>query len=297
MSTNEDTSGENAAPSAAPHRNRGQRLISAIERRDHAAVRDGDLLAAISTTVDTRPATSGWTPIMMAVVAGDPEIVSTLLEAGGDAGEALLIASALERTEIALQLIGSGGNIGAVDEAGRNALSFAAQAGDVVLIRRLLEAGLDVNGRETCTGMTPLSRAALAGRDAAAVALIEAGASVTSTDSQGFTPLLYAASSAQTATSRCLLEAGADPNDRSPSGVSALGATISASAYFRQDKGALEVRPFDEAELLPVVELLVRWGAEVHPGGEELTRARELGYESVAASLSEYGCDELRQAS
>ena len=121
------------------------------------------------------------------------------------------------------------------------------------------------------------------------------GASVDLEDRQGFTPLHYAASSANRLTCRALLEGGADPNHRCGEGRSTVVAAISARAYFRLEDGSFEVRPYDEAELLPIVDLLLRWGAEVDPEGPELDRARELGYASIVKSLSEFSGEALRE--
>jgi hypothetical protein len=82
-------------------------------------------------------------------------------------------------------------------------------------------------------------------------------------------------------------------------GKSPLCAAITARAYFRKEGGACEVRPFDEGALLPVVDLLLRWGAEVLPdgaGADPVAMARALGYPLVEASLGEYGPEELRAA-
>ncbi len=278
-------------------RDLGERLIRSIERRDLDAIRSDDLQGAVESTVDTRPATSGWTPLMLAAATGDAEITDALLEAGGAPGEALLIACALGHTNVAGHLIEGGVDVQLQDRSGRNALSFAAQTGDEKLVGALLTAGLPVDLPEPASGMTALSRAALAGQAQACAKLLSAGASIDHVDQQGFTPLLYAASSAHETTCRALLEAGADPDHRAPDGCGALTATISARAYFRLEDGTHEVRPFDEAELLPIVELLARWGAEVRSDGEACRRAWELGYSAISSSLEEYACEPLREAS
>lgn len=278
-------------------RDLGQRLISAVERGDLEAIGGRDLQEALGSTVDTRPATSGWTPLMLAAAKGDADVTASLLESGGDPGEALLIACALGHTKVACKLIDGGVDVELQDRSGRNALSFAAQTGDEGLIGALLAAGLPVDLPERESGMTALSRAALAGRSEACGALLKAGAGMAHVDHQGFTPLLYAASSAHESVCRVLLEAGADPNDRSPDGCGALLAAISARAYFSLEGDDHEVRPFDEAQLLPIVELLARWGAEVELDGEACRRARSLGYSAIARSLAEYACEPLRAAS
>ena len=297
--TSEEQQDEQPKHRARTRRDPGRALMSAIERGDLRALSEQHLLDAVPATVDTRPATSGWTPLMMAAAAGEPEVVSALLDAGGDHGEALMIACALGRTAVSRLLIEDGADVSASDEAGRTALTFAAQRGSADTVRDLLEAGAEVDVCESGTGMTPLARAAVGGHGAAAAALLEAGAEVDAVDGRGFTPLLYAASAAQVDSCRTLLEAGADPNRQSSMGKSPLCAAITARAYFRKEGGACEVRPFDEGALLPVVDLLLRWGAEVLPdgaGADPVAMARALGYPSVGASLGEYGPEELRAA-
>ncbi len=291
--TNNDRSASEQ-PGAGGHR--GRRLLSAIERGDVATIRDGDLLKDLCSTVDDRPATSGWTPLMLAAAMGDDEVTQLLLEAGGDIGHALPIACALGHLDVARHLIAGGAELTLEDPGGMNALSLASQAGQDDLVEELLRAGLPVDAPESSTGMTALGRAALAGHATTVAALLSNGASVDLEDRQGFTPLHYAASSANRLTCRALLEGGADPNHRCGEGRSTLVAAISARAYFRLEDGSFEVRPYDEAELLPIVDLLLRWGAEVEPEGRELGRARELGYTSIVKSLSEFGVEALREA-
>ncbi|MBL6755031.1 MAG: ankyrin repeat domain-containing protein [Planctomycetes bacterium] len=292
-STNNDRSASEQ-PGAGGHR--GRRLLSAIERGDVATIRDGDLLKDLCSTVDDRRATSGWTPLMLAAAMGDDEVTQLLLEAGGDVGHALPIACALGHLDVARHLIAGGAELTLEDPGGMNALSLASQAGQDDLVEELLRAGLPVDAPESSTGMTALGRAALAGHATTVAALLSNGASVDLEDRQGSTPLHYAASSANRLTCRALLVGGADPNHRCGEGRSTLVAAISARAYFRLEDGSFEVRPYDEAELLPVVDLLLRWGAEVEPEGRELGRARELGYTSIVKSLSEFGVEALREA-
>ena len=291
-STNNDRSASEQ-PGTGGHR--GRRLLSSIERGDVATIRDGDLLEDLCSTVDDRPATSGWTPVMLAAAKGDDEITRLLLEAGGGIGHALPIACALGHRDVARSLIAGGADITLEDPGGMNALSFAAQAGCEDLVQDLIRAGLSVDARESNTGMTALGRAALAGHPGTVSTLLGAGAAVDHRDRRGLTPLTYAASSAHRLTCRALLEGGADPNQRCGEGRNALGAAISARAYFRLEDGSFEVRPYDEAELLPIVDLLLRWGAEVDPEGPELDRARELGYASIVKSLSEFSGEALRE--
>ncbi|MGB0330371.1 MAG: ankyrin repeat domain-containing protein [Planctomycetota bacterium] len=287
--------GRRASEQQGAGEHRGRRLLSCIERGDVATIRDEGLLEELCSTVDDRPASSGWTPVMLAAAKGDDEITRLLLEAGGGAGHALPIACALGHRDVARSLIAGGADITLEGPGGMNALSFAAQAGNDDLVQDLIRAGLSVDARESSTGMTALGRAALAGHPDTTSTLLGAGASVDHRDRRGLTPLLYAASSAHRLTCRALLEGRADPNQRCDEGRSTLGAAISARAYFQLEDGSFEVRPYDEADLLPIVDLLLRWGAEVDPAGSELGRARGLGYATIVKTLSEFSGEADRE--
>ena len=109
--TSEEQQDERPKRRARTRRDPGRALMSAIERGDLRALSEQHLLDAVPATVDTRPATSGWTPLMMAAAAGEPEVVSALLDAGGDHGEALMIACALGRTAVSRLLIEDGADV------------------------------------------------------------------------------------------------------------------------------------------------------------------------------------------
>ena len=102
-------------------------------------------------------------------------------------------------------------------------LLAAARDGQVEVVRTLLQEGADVNAARG-DGLTALHLAAEAGNQAAAEALLAAGAAVDAGTRIGrYTPLHLAVRSGHGAVAARLLEAGADPNARTTnSGVTAL---------------------------------------------------------------------------
>jgi ankyrin repeat protein len=94
-------------------------------------------------------------------------------------------------------------------------LHFAAQDGDLSLIKRLLAEGFDINAFDGL-GMTPLHWAAKREHLEAAAFLIEAGADVNARDEAriGDTALGEVAGNCSYEMARLLVDAGADPSIR-----------------------------------------------------------------------------------
>ena len=76
-------------------------------------------------------------------------------------------------------------------EAGLTPLSWAALAGKVEIVERLIKAGADVNGKNR-EGTTPLHEAGFMGQDEIAALLLQNGADVRARDENGQIPLNYA---------------------------------------------------------------------------------------------------------
>jgi ankyrin repeat protein len=102
-------------------------------------------------------------PLIYAVRKNHFKVVKFLVDSGGDIhhrevnGWTLLMISALCDDEISYYLIDLGGSrmVDAWDNMGRTALLLAAQSGRLELVRRLIEAGADVNAISG-DGSTPI---------------------------------------------------------------------------------------------------------------------------------------------
>jgi ankyrin repeat protein len=93
-------------------------------------------------------------------------------------------------------------------------LAQAIVQNDVGLVRQLVDAGVDVNGRPF--GATPLHLSAEYGRSEIAQLLLNRGAEVDSIDNLGRTPLLWAAVNRHSDVAQLLLSHGADVNRDDP---------------------------------------------------------------------------------
>jgi ankyrin repeat protein len=104
---------------------------------------------------------------------------------------------------------------------GGTPLSLAVTAGNYSVVKALLDAHADPNGR-TSGGWTPLMVAAQFDRATLAAALLGAGADVNAQDNRGGTALMHAAAERSIQVVTVLLKAGADPNIRTRDGRTAL---------------------------------------------------------------------------
>jgi len=104
---------------------------------------------------------------------------------------------------------------------GNPPLLSAVNKGDTIEVRRLVEAGANVNA-ETDSGVTPLMNAAGMGNKEAVELLIQKGANVNHRTSGNFTPLMQAALVGKTEIVKILLDAGADPTVKDTGGRTAI---------------------------------------------------------------------------
>jgi peptidoglycan/LPS O-acetylase OafA/YrhL len=111
-------------------------------------------------------------------------------------------------------------------EKGPPTLWKACAAGDHDLVRRLLDDGTDVNAPDPVLGVTPLSYAAIFGRDEVMKLLVQRGADVKRTNRDGGTALHGAAFLGRAGIVRELLKAGADAKRKNERGETALDATL-----------------------------------------------------------------------
>lgn len=101
------------------------------------------------------------------------------------------------------------------------ALVAAAEAGDLAVLRRLLDAGMPVDARDA-RGRTALLAATHADQVAAARLLIERGADVNAKDDRQDSPFLYAGAEGRLQILRLTLAAGADLQSTNRYGGTAL---------------------------------------------------------------------------
>ncbi len=107
------------------------------------------------------------------------------------------------------------------DTEGKSALLRAVDAGDTFEVRRLVEAGADVNTQNN-SGVTPLMNAAGMGNKEAVELLIQKGADVNHRTSGNYTPLMQAALVGQMEMVKLLLDAGADSSVKDTGGRTAI---------------------------------------------------------------------------
>ena len=107
------------------------------------------------------------------------------------------------------------------DPDGNTPLIIAVNKGETAEVRRLIEAGADVNAANNA-GVTPLMNAGGMGNKEAVELLIQKGANVNHRTSGNYTPLMQAALVGQLEIVKILLDAGADPNVKDTGGRTAL---------------------------------------------------------------------------
>jgi ankyrin repeat protein/mono/diheme cytochrome c family protein len=189
------------------------------------------------------------------------------------------------------------------DGVGSTALMHAAASGTVAIMQALVDAGADVNAKNS-RAATALHWAAA--DDAKVKLLLLNGAAVNAKTVEGRTPLYAAATMPGGAASiRHLLEAGADVNAATLVGATALFPAVNASAEATKlllDKGAdpnratlSGVTPIMFTLDAAVVELLVARGADVRArskvGETALMDAAARGDLAAATLLVERGAD------
>lgn len=168
------------------------------------------------------------------------------------------------------------GGIELNDSWGRTPASWAAENGNLAIIRLLIESGAKVDTKEETFGQTPLSIAAQNGHIAVVQWLISKGADIESRSYSGQTPLSVAAQHGHDAVVRLLLSAGADIESKSDSGRTPLS--------YATENGNLSV-----------VDLLLHAGADIESYSTSsqtpLAWAAENGNVEVARLLLDRGAN------
>ena len=160
----------------------------------------------------------GFTPLLHAVLAGDPEVVAVLLAAGADVDDAgpdgvtaLMLSLIKRRTAVARLLLERGADPRS-GEAGFTALHLAAATGQWALAETMLARGADADARlERPQRLT----------NAFEIGVFTSPGSGRLTQI-GSTPFLVAAKSADARMMRLLAVAGADPHRTTDDGTTAL---------------------------------------------------------------------------
>jgi len=129
-----------------------------------------------------------------------------------DAENGLLVAAENGYVDCVDVLLRAGINPEVADTSRGSALSSAASAGHVEVVRHLAAAVSRSGLNERWRGSTALHRAVASGRSMCVTALVDAGANVNAVDSAGDTPLIVAAKHCRQsmASMKCLVNAGCD---------------------------------------------------------------------------------------
>jgi quinoprotein dehydrogenase-associated probable ABC transporter substrate-binding protein len=215
-----------------------------------------------------------------AVLAGDKVRIAYLLDkkhAPIDAqdlqGETALQIAIRQKSEpLVRYLLERGAGVAVPDRDGWTPLMTAAWVNEGSIVSVLTKQHADPNAAGA-GNLTPLGIALQGGKDAATVALIEAGADVNRpVGAAGYTPLMLAVARQSKTAAQAVLKRGADVNARNQGGVTAL--MIAAAA--------------DQPEL---VALLVQAGANVaaqsETGETALSIARAKDYQAVMKLLEQ----------
>ena len=250
-------------------------------------------------------------PVADAAMRGDTEAVRSLIRSGadvntaqGDGLTALHWAGMKGDAEMAKILIYAGAALHAVTRNGAHTpLHVASQAGNVPVMRALLEAGGDANAISTM-GVTPLHLAGLSGSGGAVGVLLDSGADVDARESvAGQTPLMFAASRNRQASLNALLERGADAAITTK--IVDVVAVAREDAKARQERNDLlaslgkaakrDYRQLDEREELEAEEeVRPLTFADLHGlkgGMTALLHAARQGHVESALALLEAGAD------
>jgi ankyrin repeat protein len=213
-----------AQPMAPPSKNLEETLIEAVDGGDLAVARTMLEQGAKADARNDR----GWTPLMIAAMAGRVDMAKLLVEKGADV------------------------NARSTSKTGSTVLCFATESDNPELLALLVDHGADVNGRSRNL-MSPLYNAATKQKKAAASYLISHGARLDELGflnevGERFTPLMGAGLMGDREMAKLLLDHGANVEATNRLGDTAL--KLSAK------------KPYPD-----IVKLLIERGANVNAKG------------------------------
>ncbi|KAK3248559.1 hypothetical protein CYMTET_31089 [Cymbomonas tetramitiformis] len=223
--------------------------------------------------VDTEDG-EGRTALTVALAFGQEAAARALLEAGagvnaGTGQRPLHGAAEGGMVEMLRELVDKGADVDAEDGEGHTALTVALAGGQEAAARALLEAGAGVNAG---TGRRPLHAAAERGTVELVRELLEKSAEVDAEDREGRTALTVALAFGQEAAARALLEAGAGVN----------AGTGRRPLHAAAERGTVEL-------VRELLEKSAEVDAEDREGRTALTVALAFGQEAAARALLEAG--------
>jgi ankyrin repeat protein len=171
-----------------------------------------------------------------AIHRGDPAAVAALLAAGADASapgmrrwhywSPLILASVRGDVEVVSRLLAHGASVVAADREGKTALHWAAMRGKTAVARHLLDAGAEVDRRDNYGDYTPLILASGHGDRAEVVStaalLLERGAGIEARTRWGTTALAPAAFRGHLPLVHFLLDRGARIDNQATDGKTIL---------------------------------------------------------------------------
>ena len=107
-------------------------------------------------------------------------------------------------------------------DVSKNPLMLAVAGGDLGLVQKLVQEGIDVNMTTNTTNITALNIAARGGNIPIVQYLLQHGADKDKADNKGATPLFVAAQQGNLAVVQCLVEQGSDKDKAWDGGASPL---------------------------------------------------------------------------
>jgi ankyrin repeat protein len=270
-----------------------------------------DLLLEKGAAVDLPDERGGTTPLLAAIIGGEPEIAVLLIEKKADVNRKikmgnvegvspLMLAAATGHLDLTRAIIDAGADLEARTRDGESALVLAAANGWAEGAALLLEKGADVNARMN-NGWTALMRAAGRRRSDIVGMLLEnkAEADLKAT-ADGWTALMMAVYDNQPDIVRALIDHGADVNARwAGDAVTALnGAVLSnlpeiaailvkagADVNVKMKDGRTPLIAAAEEGRVAIVKLLVENGADVNARTKKGRTALQIAMKSKKAEI------------